>query len=85
MQMILFVYMLTISIITFITYGIDKWKAVHNRFRIRESVLLGLAAAGGAVGALAGMYAFHHKTRKRKFNAGVPLLAVLWNVILLMA
>lgn len=82
MKQPLYIYILILSIITFIVYGADKWKAVHSRWRIRESVLLSLAAAGGAFGALIGMYSFHHKTRKRKFNVGVPLLAVLWAVIL---
>ena len=38
------------------------------------STLLGLAAAGGSVGALLGMHLFHHKTRKKKFTIGVPLM-----------
>ena len=36
--------------------------------------LLLLAAAGGSVGALLGMYTFHHKTRKLKFCIGCPAI-----------
>lgn len=35
---------------------------------------LDLRAAGGSVGALLGMHLFHHKTRKKKFTIGVPLM-----------
>lgn len=44
-------YLLIINAAAFAFYGIDKRKAVRQRWRIRESVLLGLAAAGGSVGA----------------------------------
>lgn len=40
-----------INVITFIVYGIDKWKAKQSKWRIRESTLLGLAAVGGSIGA----------------------------------
>ena len=65
----------------FLLYGIDKWKAVHDRWRISEAALLGIALCGGAAGAYAGMYTFHHKTKKPKFYIGVPLILVLWIVI----
>lgn len=32
------------------------------------------ALLGGAPGVLAGMYFFHHKTRKPKFSVGVPVI-----------
>ena len=39
------------------------------------------ASAGGArwrsVGALAGMYGFHHKTLHKKFTIGVPIFLIL--------
>lgn len=65
------------NIITFIIYGIDKWKAQRNRWRISERMLLFLAIIGGSVGALAGMYTFHHKTLHKKFTIGVPLILVI--------
>ena len=63
-----------VNIITIAVYGIDKRSAVRGKWRIRVSTLLGLAAAGGSVGALLGMHLFHHKTRKKKFTIGVPLM-----------
>lgn len=58
-------------------YGIDKWKAQRKRWRISEKMLLFLAIIGGSVGALAGMYTFHHKTLHKKFVLGVPLILVI--------
>lgn len=65
LQTVLWSYLICINIITIAVYGIDKRSAVRGKWRIRVSTLLGLAAAGGSVGALLGMHLFHHKTRKR--------------------
>ncbi len=73
----LVIYLLLINIITFFVYGIDKWKARRNRFRIKEATLLTLAFIGGSVGALLGMSAFRHKTKKWYFKIGVPVILLL--------
>ena len=67
---------LLINILVCILYGIDKWKAVHHRWRIPESTLM-LSAVFGVFGAFIGMYLFHHKTHKPKFYIGVPVIFVL--------
>lgn len=67
-------YLILINLVTFFMYGIDKRNAVRHRWRIRVSILLGMAFAGGSAGALAGMYFFHHKTRKVLFKVGVPVM-----------
>ena len=76
-QEVLTWYLLFINIMAFIAYGIDKHKAIKGKWRISEANLLILTAIGGSLGALAGMYVFHHKTRKWKFKAGVPALLLL--------
>ena len=43
----------------------------------RKNTLLLMAAVMGGVGALFGMHAFRHKTKRLKFKIGVPLLLVL--------
>ena len=43
-------------------------------FRIRETALLSLALAGGALGALAAMHLCRHKIRTPRFAWGVPVL-----------
>jgi len=72
------IYLLTINVITFAAYGIDKWKAKHNKWRISEMTLILLAFIGGALGALLGMNVFRHKTQHWKFKILVPLALVLW-------
>lgn len=74
---ILIWYLATVNLITFTAFGIDKWKAVHKQWRIPEKTLLGLSFIGGAAGGLVAMHLFRHKTRKRKFAVGVPLMLVL--------
>lgn len=75
-------YLAAINLIAFLVFGIDKYKAVRHRWRIRESVLILLAATGGAAGALLGMLVFRHKIRKPKFYLGVPALLILWVFLL---
>lgn len=66
-----------INVITFLIYGIDKWKAKKEKWRIPESTLLLLAVVGGSIGALLGMKVWHHKTMHKKFKYGIPLIIVL--------
>jgi uncharacterized membrane protein YsdA (DUF1294 family) len=57
---------LGINIVALLSFLIDKWAARRKYRRISERTLLTLALFG-PVGAITGMLAFHHKTRKRKF------------------
>lgn len=61
-------YLVLINVIAFAVYGLDKWQARRQGRRVAEIHLLGLAAAGGSVGAWCGRRAFRHKTRKRSFR-----------------
>ncbi|MCI8489548.1 MAG: DUF1294 domain-containing protein [Lachnospiraceae bacterium] len=82
---LLICYLLGINLIAFLLFAVDKWKAVQHRFRIRESVLLGAAAAGGAFGGLLAMRLFRHKTKKPRFAWGIPAMFAFHIVILLYA
>ena len=55
-------YLIVINVVTFLVYGIDKWKAKPGSWRISEATLLILAVIGGSIGALLGMKIWHHKT-----------------------
>ena len=55
---------------------IDKWKAKHNRWRIKEATLMIVAALGGSIGSLIGMYTVRHKTKHIKFTVGIPLILI---------
>ena len=83
MKMMLIYYLLAVNVLTFIVYGVDKWKAQRGRWRVPEASLLGLAALGGSVGAWLAMQLFRHKTQKKKFRYGVPALFVLQVVAVL--
>ena len=70
-------YLLAVNIVTFILYGIDKYKAKKGKWRISEATLLTMAAIGGSIGAWAGMRLWHHKTMHKKFKYGIPLIIIL--------
>lgn len=55
------------SVAAFFAYGWDKLRAKQGATRVRESTLLALAILGGALGALAAMLAFRHKTQHKVF------------------
>lgn len=69
--------LLILNVITFILYGIDKYKAKREKWRISEATLLTMAAIGGSIGAWAGIKLWHHKTLHKKFTIGVPLVFIL--------
>ncbi len=66
--------LIVINVITFLVYGIDKWKAKQGSWRISETTLLLLAIIGGSIGALLGMQVWHHKTMHLKFMYGLALI-----------
>ena len=61
-------YLIFINVVTFLVYGIDKWKAKQGSWRISEATLLILAVFGGSIGALLGMKVWHHKTISKDAN-----------------
>ena len=82
--------LICINVLTFVIYGIDKWKAKRAKWRIREAALLGLAVLGGSIGALLGMKVWHHKTMHKggtrdvdnivggyQFKYGLPLILLV--------
>ena len=75
-------YILAVSFITFILWGIDKSRAINDHWRIPEKWLFALILIGGALGALLGMVVFRHKTRKTIFWV-VAILACLVHAVLL--
>lgn len=74
-------YLLAVNTLTFLLYGIDKYKAKKARWRISEATLLMMAVIGGSIGAWAGMRLWHHKTMHKKFKYGIPLIILLQVVL----
>lgn len=61
----------------------DKRRAGTNAWRVPERTILAIAAAGGSIGVLRGMYKYRHKTKHAKFYLGVPfILFVQANILL---
>ena len=74
-------YLLAINALSFSLYGIDKYKAKKNQWRISEATLLMMAVIGGSIGAWAGMRFWHHKTMHKKFKYGIPVIIILQVVL----
>ena len=68
---------------SFALYGLDKYKARKEMWRISEKTLL-ILSLFGPIGAWLGMMQFRHKTQKPMFRylvpafVGVHVLLVLW-------
>lgn len=77
------IYVAIINVLSFLLFGIDKYKAKKNKWRVSERTLLVSAAAGGSLGAFAGMRMFHHKTQKKKFSIGIPVIIILQIIVLI--
>ena len=65
------------NLVGFIMIMVDKRRARHGEWRIRERTFFLWAAAFGAAGVLLGMYVFRHKTRHLSFVIGVPVLCLI--------
>ena len=74
-------YLILINAAAFLLMLIDKYKAKKNKWRIPEATLMGAAAIGGSLGAIAGMYTFRHKTKHLKFTMGLPAILALQIVL----
>lgn len=75
-------YLILINIITFIVIGLDKYYAIHNKWRIKENTLFLLFIIGGSVGGFIGMNVFRHKTKKPVFIYGDIFIMAIQFLIL---
>lgn len=78
-------YLLVINLEGFALMGIDKSRARRGRRRIAEATLFIVAALGGSLGVLCGMYAFRHKTLHTSFTVGIPPLLFFQAVLITLA
>lgn len=82
--MILFYFFLAISLVSFLLWGVDKYRAIQQQWRIPENWLIGLTVCGGALGALAGMLVFRHKIRKPFFWILVITFLILQGLLVIL-
>lgn len=81
-------WLLVMNLITFVIFGIDKWKAKRKEHhesvrRVPEKTLFLFSTVGGSVGALLGMKIFHHKTLHKTFRFGIPAILLLQLIVIL--
>ena len=74
MVQIILVYFFIMSLLTCFLFAEDKRRAKRKKWRIPEKAFFVLAALGGSVGAIIGMWAFHHKTKHWYFVYGMPAI-----------
>lgn len=79
----LIIYLFIINIITFISFGLDKYAANNDKWRIKNVTLLGLAFIGGTIGGLIAMYVFRHKTQKDYYTVGLWLMIIMQIILLI--
>ena len=81
---LLLVYLLIINALAFVLMLADKYKAKKNLWRIPEKTLFLIAALGGSVGCLVGMYTVRHKTQHLAFTLGIPMILAAQIVIFIL-
>ena len=66
-------YLAAISMLAAILTIVDKYRAKHNGWRIKENTLMLIGALGGSFSMYVTMKIIHHKTLHNKFMIGLPI------------
>ena len=80
----LYTYLFVVNVVAYLLYAAVKHRAYYGLWRYPETLLLGIAIAGGAYGAGMGMWLFCHKTLHRAFLITVPLCLLIWLIVLIL-
>ncbi|MFD0587150.1 DUF1294 domain-containing protein [Paenibacillus sp. GCM10027627] len=70
-------YMMLVNVYGFLLMHGDKKRAKQRAKRIPEKRFFIVALLGGAIGAWCGMKVWRHKTKHRSFTIGMPCLAAV--------
>lgn len=81
---IIAVYMIFINLVSLLLFKRDKSLARKGKRRISEKTLFLSAILGGGPGAVLGMQLFSHKTKKAAFQLGLPLIAIVNVIVVIM-
>jgi uncharacterized membrane protein YsdA (DUF1294 family) len=68
------ILLLLLNVTGLIVVAVDKYKAVHKRWRIPERIFFLLALVGGGPGVYGGCLLFRHKTKHNSFMWGIPAI-----------
>lgn len=75
----LITWLFLVNILTFFTYGMDKYAAKNTLRRVPESTLLFFGFSGGWPAALCGQEIFRHKTKKQPFRHDF-IISIILNI-----
>ena len=75
-------YLFLINVGSLALMGFDKLSAKAGSERVPEMWFLLISLAGGFVGVVLGMFAFHHKTSKTGFQIKIAAAAVLGTLMI---
>ena len=81
---LMFVWIVVMTVITFLVFGWDKLSARAKWRRIPEGTLLTLAMIGGSPGAWGAQRLFRHKTTKQPFARKLRAILILHGVTLIL-
>lgn len=74
MYQFIFLYLLSVNLLAFAIMVLDKRAAINNYWRVPEKTLWALALTGGSLGLLIASKIVRHKTKKKIFVMGLPLI-----------
>jgi uncharacterized membrane protein YsdA (DUF1294 family) len=75
-------YLFLINVGSLALMGFDKLSAKAGSERVPEMWFFLISLAGGFVGVVLGMFAFHHKTSKTGFQIKIAAAAVLGTLVI---
>jgi uncharacterized membrane protein YsdA (DUF1294 family) len=75
-------YLFLINVGSLALMGFDKLSAKAGSERVPEMWFFLISLAGGFVGVVLGMFAFHHKTSKTSFQIKIAAAAVLGTLVI---
>lgn len=70
------IYLGIISLVTVIVTAADKSRSKKKRSRVPENALITLALVGGSLAEYLTMKIIRHKTKKKKFMLGLPIIFI---------
>ncbi len=78
---VIFWYLISINIFSFILFGIDKLNAKKDRARVSEYSFYYISFIGGVIGILSGALIFRHKLNKRLFLLAEFCIFLFWALL----
>lgn len=72
------IYLITINLISILTFSMDKSQAKNNKRRVPEKILHLMELLGGVFGIMVFMYVIHHKSSKWQYYIISYIILIIW-------